>query len=204
MFIGISRWFGRLSYSDDWVSVHESTCAHTRAAQRSPMPANWIGPFADQEALIAAAKRLGFTRLSRCVLCHGRPAHALSNTHRGNKREGPSTVLWVEDDAAFSYAATKCFRRAGFRVITADTVPEAFAVVRTTVPRLLIADILLAGEPHGLALGRTLKREFNVPVIFVTGYPELLEGQNLVGEVFTKPVEVEHLVSEAKHLMASN
>jgi CheY-like chemotaxis protein len=209
--------FGRLSDSEIWVSVHKATCAHVQNAQRGAQT-NWIGPFEDQAALAAAAGKLGFAQLSRCRSCH--PEFRVSLIPTREARSGPShtrvsagslpaealpPVLWVEDDPGFSYAVEKALSVAGYEVMTADGSMKALSIVRQKAPRLLIADIRLpGGEPHGLALGRMLQSQLRIPVLFVTAYPEMLDGEHVVGPVLSKPVAVEAVVREVRILLPVN
>ena len=60
--------------------------------------------------------------------------------------------------------------------------------------------MLLKGEPHGLSMARTIRNKTpKIPVILVTAYPELLEGETgLPGLVFHKPVELATLHSAVR------
>jgi DNA-binding response OmpR family regulator len=104
-----------------------------------------------------------------------------------------ATVLIVEDDPVFSYAVKRHLERHHYRVICVTSSMDAFKQFENEQIDVLIADVrLLDGEPHGLSLARTLRNKRpTLPVILVTAYPELLEGDSaLPGLVLHKPFEL--------------
>ena len=104
-----------------------------------------------------------------------------------------ASVLFVEDDPVFSYAVKRHLERSDFRVICVQSSMDALKQFDKEHIDVLITDIrLLEGEPRGLALARTLRQKRpKLPVILVTAYPELLEGESpLPGLVLCKPFEL--------------
>jgi CheY-like chemotaxis protein len=69
--------------------------------------------------------------------------------------------------------------RLGHRVVAmARTRTQAVREAERTRPGLILADIQLADKSSGLDAVNDILEEFEVPVIFVTAYPErLLTGQ---------------------------
>jgi two-component system cell cycle sensor histidine kinase/response regulator CckA len=111
------------------------------------------------------------------------------------------TILIVEDDAAFAYAAQRHLEGQGYKVISAGGSIEALEIFEKQAIDLIITDIvLLKGEPHGLSLARTIRNKRpKIPVILVTAYPELLKDEpGLPGLVFNKPVELATLHSAVR------
>ena len=112
-----------------------------------------------------------------------------------------ATILIVEDDAAFAYAAQRHLESCNYRVISAVSSLEALEKFDEQPVDLIITDIrLLQGEPHGLSLARIIRqRKPKIPVILITAYPELLEGEStLPGLVFHKPIELATLRNAVK------
>jgi CheY-like chemotaxis protein len=112
-----------------------------------------------------------------------------------------ATILIVEDDAAFAYALQRHLENCDYRVISAVSSLEALDKFDEQPVDLIITDIrLLQGEPHGLLLARIIRqRKPRIPVILITAYPELLEGETaLPGLVFHKPVELATLRNAVK------
>ena len=63
----------------------------------------------------------------------------------------------------------------GHRVLrVARTQREAVAAIRQTSPGLVLADIQLADGSSGLDAVNEILRDFSVPIIFITAYPEKL------------------------------
>jgi|SRR6185295_14281726 len=106
------------------------------------------------------------------------------------------TILIVEDDAAFAYAAWRHLEANGYRVVTVNSSMAALKKLDTESVDIVVTDIRLGkGEPHGLALARMIKNKSpNLPVILVTAYPDLVKTESdLPGQIFFKPVELSTL-----------
>jgi CheY-like chemotaxis protein len=84
----------------------------------------------------------------------------------------------------------------------ARTHSEALALGKTKQPGLILADIQLADGSSGLDAVNDLLRTFQVPVIFITAYPErFLTGERpepafLIAKPF-QPATVSAVVSQA-------
>jgi len=60
----------------------------------------------------------------------------------------------------------------------ARTRDEAVSLAGETKPGLILADIQLADDSSGIDAVKDILRDYNVPVIFITAYPErLLTGE---------------------------
>jgi CheY-like chemotaxis protein len=119
------------------------------------------------------------------------------------------TVLLVEDDDAFRYAAARHLAQAGLRVVEAKDTMEALRLLQSgeTVD-CLVTDIQMpAGVPHGLSLANMLRaRTPGQSVLFVTAYPNMaVATQDLwdADSVFAKPVDLDQLVEEIKRRVDS-
>jgi CheY-like chemotaxis protein len=91
----------------------------------------------------------------------------------------------------------------GHRVIgVARTHAEAIRLAKTKQPGLILADIQLADGSSGLDAVNELLRTFEVPVIFITAYPErFLTGERpepafLISKPF-QPAMVSAIASQA-------
>ena len=110
-----------------------------------------------------------------------------------------ATVLIVEDDASFGYAASRYLGNAGFGTIVAPGSMAALAELESTRIDAAIIDLCLNdGEPQGLSLGRMIGAKSPlVRVILMTAYPDLLAGEiALPGPVLYKPIEPSDLCRE--------
>ena len=79
----------------------------------------------------------------------------------------PHTILLVEDDGALRTLTARALRQSGFHVLTAATGPEMWITLRESTVDLIVMDIMLPGT-SGLDLFRRLRRESDVPLIFLS------------------------------------
>lgn len=80
------------------------------------------------------------------------------------------TVLLVEDDAEAAVALTEALDAAGHRVVGPFHSAEAAEAATALHPiDVALLDINLSGEATGVALARSLKARWGVPVIFLSG-----------------------------------
>jgi DNA-directed RNA polymerase specialized sigma24 family protein len=112
-------------------------------------------------------------------------------------------VLIIEDETLIALDLEDLVENLGHRVIgIARTRSEALAIAKSRRPGLILADIQLADGSSGLEAVNDLLMSFQVPVIFITAYPErFLTGERpepafLVSKPF-QPVTIAALVSQA-------
>ena len=103
-------------------------------------------------------------------------------------------VLIIEDEAIISADIESLVRELGHRVTgTATTHDEAVDAVARHRPGLVLADIQLADGSSGIDAVKDILKRIDVPVIFITAFPERL----LTGErpeptfLITKPFQPE-------------
>ncbi len=112
-------------------------------------------------------------------------------------------VLIIEDEPMIAMELEDMARGLGHEVIgVARTHSEAIAIAQKSRPGLILADIRLADLSSGLDAVNELLQSFEVPVIFITAYPE----RYLTGErpepafLVTKPFDptvVSAIISQA-------
>jgi DNA-directed RNA polymerase specialized sigma24 family protein len=112
-------------------------------------------------------------------------------------------VLIIEDEALIALDLEALMENLGHRVVgVARTRSEAAVIARSRRPGLILADIQLADGSSGLDAVNDLLNMFEVPVIFITAYPErFLTGERpepafLVSKPY-QPATVSALVSQA-------
>src|SRR5712691_11868597 len=82
-------------------------------------------------------------------------------------------ILIIEDEALIALDLENLVESLGHRTIgIARTRSEAIALSRVKRPGLILADIQLADGSSGLEAVNDLLTSFEVPVIFITAYPE--------------------------------
>lgn len=88
-------------------------------------------------------------------------------------------VLIIEDEPLIALDIENLVREIGHDVVAiASTHKEATAEARRTRPELVLADIQLADGSSGIDAVNEILEDANIPVIFITAYPErLLTGE---------------------------
>jgi DNA-directed RNA polymerase specialized sigma24 family protein/CheY-like chemotaxis protein len=119
------------------------------------------------------------------------------------ERQTRADVLIIEDEPIIAMDLETIVRDLGHNVTAvAVTRDEAVANARAQRPGLVLADIQLADDSSGIDAVKDILSEFQVPVIFITAFPERL----LTGErpeptfLITKPFQrstVKAAVSQA-------
>ena len=94
-------------------------------------------------------------------------------------RQIATRVLIIEDEPLISMDLAEIVESLGHRVTTiARTASQAVDAAGTDAPGLVLADIQLADGSSGLDAVRDILTQFDVPVIFITSFPErLLTGK---------------------------
>ncbi|HXJ18247.1 MAG TPA: response regulator [Candidatus Polarisedimenticolia bacterium] len=94
-------------------------------------------------------------------------------------QQSRTAVLVIEDEPVIAFDIAGIVTEMGHRVIgTAATKSEAVAAARVKRPGLILADIQLDDGSTGIDAVREILDVFDVPVIFVTAFPErLLTGE---------------------------
>jgi CheY-like chemotaxis protein len=103
-------------------------------------------------------------------------------------------VLIIEDEPVIAADIEALVRELGHTVVDiAATRTEAVAAVASKMPGLVLADIQLADGSSGIDAVKDILGRYDVPVIFITAFPERL----LTGErpeptfLITKPFQPE-------------
>jgi CheY-like chemotaxis protein len=80
-------------------------------------------------------------------------------------------VLIVEDDKIIVYIEKWRLSKLGYDICgSAGTGAEAMNCVANMRPDVVLMDINLEGEIDGIETAGRIKKDFNIPVIFVSGY----------------------------------
>ena len=112
-------------------------------------------------------------------------------------------VLIIEDETFIAMDLEGLIESLGHRLVgVARTHSEALALAKVRQPGLILADIQLADGSSGLDAVNELLKSFEVPVIFITAYPErYLTGERpepafLIAKPF-QPTTVSAVISQA-------
>jgi two-component system alkaline phosphatase synthesis response regulator PhoP len=114
------------------------------------------------------------------------------------------TVLLVEDEVELVRVLRDYLERAGFRVQTASTGPEAVSQFQHAAPEIVLLDLNLPGM-DGLDVARAMRKTSNVPIIMVTARVD--EADRLVGlelgadDYVVKPFSPKELVARVRAVL---
>ena len=108
----------------------------------------------------------------------------------GTKR----SILIVEDEPAIRFAIKYELSQNGYKFLTAEDISQAFLIVSSENPDLIILDIMLpGGRDEGFKLCRRLKTDEatrDIPIIILTARPaqdEVTARNAGADKYFTKP-----------------
>jgi len=154
-----------------------------------------IAPRSRQAFLLTALE--GFTPTEASQILNADPAEVerlIAEAQAEIDAELATDVLIIEDEAIISADIESLVRELGHTVsATATTHDEAVEAVTQHRPGLVLADIQLADGSSGIDAVKDILKRFDVPVIFITAFPERL----LTGErpeptfLITKPFQPE-------------
>lgn len=110
---------------------------------------------------------------------HDEAAQHLTNARAGLNAQTATQVLIIEDEPVIAFDLASIVTNMGHSVLgIADTHKQAVAMARTMRPGIVLADIQLRDGSSGIDAVSDILDAMNVPVIFVTAFPErLLTGE---------------------------
>jgi len=116
--------------------------------------------------------------------------------------ETQGNILIVEDDQTIGEGLLAALEHERFDVRHVETAEDAQEAIRTTVPDLLICDIMLPGM-DGLQLMRKVKQDYeNLPVIMLTAKGDEIDrvmGLEMGADDYvTKPFSVREVIARVK------
>lgn len=124
------------------------------------------------------------------------------------------TVFVVEDDREFTSLLRLRFEMAGHRVLTTQSGVDAYELIQSARPDVVILDIFLP-DMDGLTILKRLKSPINIetgrpsstkniPVVILTGKAPMIEnmarGEGAC-DFFLKPVEMDKLLNRISQLV---
>ena len=84
-----------------------------------------------------------------------------------------TNVLVVEDESIVSKDIQHSLKKLGYNVVgAASNGEQAVKLAVETMPDIILMDIMLKGEMNGIEAADRIRRETNIPVIFLTAYAD--------------------------------
>src|SRR5215204_6058473 len=107
------------------------------------------------------------------------PRRTRVGVHRGSmngsatpEREGPATILVVDDDDRLVSSVRRVLAYEGYRVLTATNGSEGLQLARDESPDLIILDVMLPGL-DGLEVARRVQAGGGVPVLMLSAKDQI-------------------------------
>jgi PAS domain S-box-containing protein len=95
----------------------------------------------------------------------GRPVHSMGLSEQ--------KIMVVEDEGLIAADLQSRLEHAGYSVPpVAGTGVEALNIIRETSPDLILMDIRLRGNLDGIEVAEQVRREMDIPVVFLTAYED--------------------------------
>src|SRR5918995_4964240 len=120
----------------------------------------------------------------------------LTRARRGLHEQVSVSVLVIEDETLIAMELSRIMQDMGHSVVgVASREASALEQAEQTSPGLVLCDIKLLDEDNGIAAAQRILQRFDVPVVFVTAFSEMLltGGRLEPAFVVAKPFEEETL-----------
>ncbi len=175
-------------------------------ADRSPLaPTSALSGRSRQSLLLTAVE--GFSVEDAGQILNTSPEeieHDLEAARTTIAAQLSSEVMIIEDEAIIAMHIKAIVTGMGHNVVgISRTRDEAVAMAKRESPELVLADISLADGSSGIDAVSDILAEIDVPVIFVTAFPErLLTGERQEPTyLITKPFEAETLTATISQVL---
>ncbi len=139
-----------------------------------------LAPIERQAFLLTTLE--GFTRPEACEILHKSASELdqlVDTAHREIEKQLATSVLIIEDEPIIAADLAHLVEDLGHRFAgSAATRRNAVEMARRVKPGLILCDIQLADNSSGIDAVQEILEEMDVPVIFITAFPErLLTGE---------------------------
>ncbi len=117
------------------------------------------------------------------------------------EREGPATVLVVDDDDRLVASVRRVLAYEGYRVLTAKSGQEGLQLARDETPDLIILDVMMPGL-YGLEVARRVQAGGGVPLLMLSALDQIEDKvaglEAGADDYLVKPFAVEELLARVK------
>lgn len=116
-------------------------------------------------------------------------------------REGPATVLVVDDDDRLVSSVRRVLAYEGYRVLTARSGPEGLQLARDESPDLIILDVMLPGL-DGLEIARRVSAAGSLPVLMLSARDQIEDKvaglEAGADDYLVKPFAIQELLARVR------
>lgn len=187
-------------FHDVWTVISPEAGSDEPIEQGDGLPVRGVGmlpPRQRQVLLLVSLEGFSFDEVAQILkIDDGDIRRDLDLSRAELARIAKVRVLIIEDEPLIAEDIAELVRDMGHQVVgSAAREQEALALAEERRPELILADIQLKGGDSGIRAVQNILRSTNVPVIFITGFPErLLTGEQLEPAfLISKPFEPEVL-----------
>jgi len=113
-------------------------------------------------------------------------------------------LLLIDDEANLRHTLSYALRQEGYEVLTAQDGEEGLEIFRTSVPDLVILDVMMPKQ-DGFEVCRRLRKESDVPIVMLTARDTELD--KIVGleigadDYLAKPFSVRELIARVRAML---
>lgn len=208
-----------IAFSDDGLGIDESDLREIftpyfttkEFGQGSGLGLSMVSGFCKQsggDIRIESAKHEGTT--AYIVLPASSVTRSLSEANTITSAQGGAEILLIEDNPALLKIFERHLTDAGFKVTSFTRSETALGRLGSEYqPDLVLTDMVMPGKVQGSDLARTVREYFpNIPVIFVSGYPEGFEMDSVLDmqdvRFLQKPISKEDLLAAVSDAISRN
>lgn len=189
-------------------SIEVSTAhASTQLEARLEQGLARLAPLERRALLLVVAEGFTYEEVARILDIDPARVRGLIDEARHALYEDVSVaVLIIEDQSLIAMDVSRIVEEMGHHVVgVVAREQSAVDEAQEQRPGLVLADVRLLDDESGIAAAQRILERFDVPVVFVTGYPErLLTGGRLEPAfVVAKPFDDETLKVTISHALAT-
>ena len=176
---GLYQMFHRI-WSSANVEVDETEEEKTRGAQKAQERLRALSPLTRQALLLTTLESFTVQETGEILGRSPEEVNALiDDALEELDRQTKARILIIEDEAVIAMDLSDLVSGAGHAVCAVEsTASGAVTAARRERPDLVLADIQLADGSSGIDAVKEILSSFDVPVIFITAFPDrLLTGE---------------------------
>jgi len=166
-----------------------------------------LSPLERRVLLLAVVEKFGHSEVARILnLDEAEVGELLAKARRDLHTQVSVSVLIIEDETLIAMELGRIMQDMGHTVVGfASREASALEQAEQTSPGLVLADIKLLDEDSGISAAQRILQRFDVPVVFVTAFSELLltGGRLEPAFVVSKPFEEEALKVTVAHALTT-
>jgi FixJ family two-component response regulator/DNA-directed RNA polymerase specialized sigma24 family protein len=166
-----------------------------------------LSPLERRVLLLAVVEKFSHPEIARILdLDEAGIGELLAKARRDLHTRVSVSVLIIEDETLIAMELGRIMQDMGHTVVGfASREASALEQAEQTSPGLVLADIKLLDEDSGISAAQRILQRFDVPVVFVTAFSELLltGGRLEPAFVVSKPFEEEALKVTVAHALST-